>query len=91
MTVRDLHWGWALLACVGAPALVRAQRPDRNEAERALSDEDVALLQSIELIWDLPMLEEWDPDEDGPRPLREDADDTRAAQDDPDPDGDTRP
>ena len=90
MRLRDIHWGWSLLALVGAPALGRAQRPDRSQAERALPDEDTALLQAIELIWDLPMLEEWDPNEDAPKPLLEDADDTRAAQDDPDPDGDTR-
>jgi hypothetical protein len=46
--------------------------------EEELSAEDRALLDVIELLWEMPLLEEWDPEEDAPHPIVDEAISPRA-------------
>ena len=58
------------LALAGAARRARAEPPPVKPAPREeLSAEDQALLDVIDLLWELPLLEEWDPEEDAPDPI----------------------
>jgi len=49
----------------------RAEAPPVRAAGEDLSAEDEAMLEVIDLLWELPLLEEWDPEEDAPHPIVE--------------------
>jgi hypothetical protein len=60
------------LALVGASRRVRAEPPPgraRPAPGEELSAEDRELLDVIDLLWDMPLLEEWNPEEDAPDPI----------------------
>ena len=58
------------LALTGMARRACAEPPPAPPAPvEELSEEDRALLDVIDLLWELPLLEEWDPEEDAPDPI----------------------
>jgi hypothetical protein len=58
------------LALAGAARRARAEAPPVPPApNEELSAEDRALLDVVDLLWEMPLLEEWDPEEDAPDPI----------------------
>jgi hypothetical protein len=58
------------LVLLGAARPARAEPPPLRPAPKEeLSEEDQALLDVIDLLWDMPLLEEWNPEEDAPDPI----------------------
>jgi hypothetical protein len=58
------------LAVAGTARRARAETPSvRPAPPEELSAEDQALLDVIDLLWEMPLLEEWDPEEDAPDPI----------------------
>ncbi len=58
------------LALAGSARRARAEPPPSRPAPgEELSAEDQALLDVIDLLWEMPLLEEWDPEEDAPDPI----------------------
>lgn len=58
------------LALSGVARQARAQAPPVPPPPREeLSAEDRALLDVVDLLWEMPLLEEWDPEEDAPDPI----------------------